>query len=84
MNLDINTCITSVCNYLKFKKKTVIAIKALLGVTLIQCINFNYTIHDHNVNLSLLLNFLTQKSICPRISRRLITRVLRALRGEQD
>lgn len=83
MNLDINTCITLVCNYLKLKK-TVIAIKALLGVTLIQCINFNYTIHDHNVNLSLLLNFLTQKSICPRISRGLITRVLRALRGEQD
>lgn len=25
-------------------------IKVLWGVTSIQCINFNYTIHDHNMN----------------------------------
>lgn len=61
-------CIYYFCSQLFEIIKADIEIKVLLGVILIQCISFNYTIHDHNMNLSLLLNFHTQHSICPRIS----------------
>lgn len=37
--------------------KADIEIKVLLGVTSIQCINFNYTVHKHDMNLSFASEF---------------------------